>query len=94
MKDLKDKNLISLVGSERMPRATAAAKINNNEIAEGDLIFYYFNNAEPGHSALYLAGREKRIACHTYCRGDQENDYDQSWESVNGFTHCTLAKII
>lgn len=92
-RDLKDNGLITIVGSERMSNAEATTRLANNEIAAGDLIFYYFGGSEAGHAALYLAGAEKRIACHTYCRCDQANDYNQAWNSVNGATHFTLAKV-
>ncbi len=91
--DLKDNGLISVIGGERISLSDAAARLANSELAAGDLIFYYFNNSEPGHAALYMAGAEKRITCHTYCRCDQSSDYNQSWNSVNGATHITLAKV-
>jgi hypothetical protein len=59
----------------------------------GDLIFYFdtaYNRYR--HSALYLAGAGKRIACHTFCRCDVNNDYDQAWNSVQ-LDLCTLLKV-
>lgn len=92
--DLKDNGMVSVVGGERISLSAAATRLANNELAAGDLIFYYFHNSEPGHAALYLAGAEKRIACHTYCRCDQSSDYNQSWDGVSAASHVTLAKVI
>lgn len=79
-KDLKDKGFITIVGTARTTKADAAARLAAGQIAAGDLIFYYINdNSEPGHVGMYLAGADKRIACHTYCRCDQADDYDQAW---------------
>lgn len=59
----------------------------------GDLIFYFDSTHNRyGHSAIYLAGAGKRIACHTYCRGDANNDYSQAWNSVN-LPLCTLLNV-
>ena len=93
--DLKAKNLITIVGTPRTTKADAATRLAGGEIAAGDLIFYYIaNKPDPGHAGMYLAGADKRIACHTFCRCDQANDYNQAWDSVNGATHYTLAKIV
>lgn len=91
--DVKDNGLVTIVGPERMSPSAAGTRLAAGEIGAADLIFYYFNNSQPGHVGLYLADSQKRIACHTYCRCDQSSDYDQAWDSVNAFTHITLAKV-
>ena len=95
---LKSGSFIDIVGAERMNKTATKTRIDAGEIGAGDLVFYYFEKngvpqAEPGHVGLYLGDAGKHIACHTYCRCDQANDYDQSWESVNAAYAYTLAKI-
>ena len=43
---------------------------------------------------MYMADAQKRITCHTYCRSDQDDGYDQSWNSVGGIDLVTFAKVI
>ncbi len=65
------------------------------QLEEGDLIFYWKNQlGRYHHVAMYMADAHKRITCHTYCRSDQSEDYDQSWNSVNGTDLVTFAKVI
>jgi hypothetical protein len=69
------------------------AKPYLERLQAGDLIFYFDSDRNRyGHSALYLAGVNKRIACHTYCRCDVNNDYSQEWDSVR-LPLCTLLKV-
>ncbi len=92
--DLKAKGFITIVGTARLAKPQAAARLAATEIAAGDLIFYHFGGAAAvGHAALDLAGAGKRIACHTFCRCDQADDDNQAWDSVNGATEYTLAKV-
>lgn len=76
---------------EKKTFAQAASSLGS--LQEGDLIFYFDTPRNRyGHSAIYLAGAGKRIACHTYCRGEANNDYPQAWDSVN-LPLCTLLKV-
>jgi hypothetical protein len=87
---MKADGLIELV-TERAEHSAAAAKLG--QIQAGDLIFYWNARLNRyGHSGIYLADAKKRIACHTYCRCDQTDAYDQAWDSVE-FKHYTLAKV-
>jgi hypothetical protein len=95
---LQQNGLITLVDGERIDASTAASRLNAGQLQAADLIFYYFSDGgvqqrDPGHVGIYLADSQKRIACHTYCRADQSNDYDQSWNSVRGAYAYTLAKV-
>ena len=88
------RNLVNIVGQERMPIANVAALLQSGSLQEADLIFYYFDNqADPGHAGLYLNDAQKNIACHIYCRCDQTTDYSQTWDSVVA-DYCTLAQIL
>jgi hypothetical protein len=90
--DLKGDRLIAIVGRERLSYADAAPLLA--QLQAGDLIFYYSRAAgRYGHAGLYMADPKKRIACHTYCRCDQSDAYDQAWDSVN-LEAVTLAKVV
>ena len=78
--DLLAKNLIEVVSEQK---TYADTRPQLTQIGEGDLIFYwYIPESRYGHAGLYLANADRDIACHTYCRCDQNNDYPQSWDSV------------
>jgi Putative amidase domain len=88
--DLINQNRVEIV-AEKKTFAQAASFLSS--LQAGDLIFYFdTSHNRYGHSAIYLAGSEKRIACHTYCRSDANSDYPQSWDSVN-LPLCTLLKV-
>ena len=76
-----------LIGTEKMSHSAASAQIVN--LKPGDLIFYHdpnhFGPNKPGygHSAVYLGGTKRRIACHSYIRCDVEDLPGQEWDSVN-----------
>jgi len=89
-KDLVNQGRVTIV-AEKMTFAQAAESIHSLQV--GDLIFYFDTPRNRyGHSAIYLSGSGKRIACHTYCRGDANYDYPQAWDSVN-LPLCTLLKV-
>jgi hypothetical protein len=66
-----------------------------SQLEEGDLIFYWKNaTGRYHHAAMYMADAKKRITCHTYCRSDQSDKYDQAWNSVGSTNSYTFAKVI
>jgi|GEM_PF-1768129 len=88
--DLVQQGRVDIV-VEKKTYAQAAASLGS--LQEGDLIFYFDSPLNRyGHSAIYLGGPGKRIACHTYCRGDANDDYPQAWDSVK-LPLCTLLKV-
>lgn len=88
--DLRADGLIDVV-CEKADHTEASSKLS--QLQAGDLIFYWRPaNGRYHHAGLYLADSKKRIACHTYCRCDQADNYDQAWDSVE-FPKYTLAKV-
>ncbi|WP_165226261.1 amidase domain-containing protein [Aquisphaera insulae] len=89
--DLKADGLIHIV-AERKSIAQAGALIS--QLQAGDLIFYCKDQLPHHHSAIYLADSKHRIACHTYCRCDVDDNYSQAWNDSLGYNNCTLAKVL
>jgi hypothetical protein len=88
--DLIGDGLIDVV-CEKVDHDVASQKLA--QLQAGDLVFYW--HPETGryrHVGMYLADTKKRIACHTYCRCDQADDYNQAWDSTE-FRKYTLAKV-
>lgn len=87
---LIQQNLVDIV-AEKKSHADAKAKLGS--LSEGDLIFYFDTGLNRyGHAAMYLAGGDSDIVCHTYCRCDVHNSYPQAWDSV-GLKIYTLLKV-
>lgn len=89
-KDLVNQSRVEIVAEKKTYSEAESALAS---LQAGDLVFYFDSPRNRyGHSAFYLAGAGKRIACHTYCRCDVNNDYPQAWNSVN-LPLCTLLKV-
>ncbi len=88
--DLVNQDRVEIV-AEKKTFTQAASSLSSQQA--GDLIFYFDSNLNRyGHSAIYLAGTEKRIACHTYFRSDANSRYPQARDSVN-LPLCTLLTV-